>query len=78
MPDAGLNNAMDMQVAVLECAVSLAVFPGVTSAICSQYNEASVAPCHPHSRFGRFYGPAFTCKITDDVFLVQPRCSSLP
>lgn len=46
-------------VAVLECAVSLAVFPGVTSAICSQYNEASVAPCHPHSRFGRFYGDLF-------------------
>lgn len=45
-----------MQIAVVESTVTLTVFPGVTSAVCSEHNAATTAPCHPFSRRGRLYG----------------------
>lgn len=37
----------------------MATFPGVTSAVCSQFNEATVAPCKPTTSAGRFFGDLF-------------------
>lgn len=34
---------------------------GITSAICSQWNHATVAPCHPHTAVGRLSGILWPC-----------------
>ncbi|CAL8462533.1 g2066 [Coccomyxa elongata] len=46
-------------VCVLVLLVTSAAFPGVTSAMCSRYNRASVAPCNTYSSRGRFFGDLF-------------------
>jgi hypothetical protein len=40
----------------LDFLVTLAVFPGVASAICPSQNEARTPPCTPHPHAGRLYG----------------------
>ncbi len=37
---------------------------GITSAICSQWNHATVAPCHPHTAVGRLSGILRPCSGT--------------
>ncbi|KAK9906501.1 hypothetical protein WJX75_002983 [Coccomyxa subellipsoidea] len=46
-------------VCILVLLVTSAAFPGVTSAMCSRWNKASVAPCDPYSSRGRFFGDLF-------------------
>lgn len=36
--------------------VTLAVFPGIASSVCSRHSTASAPPCTPHPAAGRFYG----------------------
>jgi hypothetical protein len=40
----------------LDFLVTLAVFPGVASAICPSQNEAGAPPCTPRPHAGRLYG----------------------
>lgn len=44
------------------CNIALKQFvppAGITSAICSQWNHAHVAPCRPHTKMGRLSGLSF-------------------
>ena len=47
-------------VLALDFAFTIAVFPSVTSAICSVHNPAQRSPCFPHAPSGRLAGnPSF-------------------
>ena len=43
-------------VLALDFAFTIAVFPSVTSAICSVHNPAQRSPCFPHAPSGRLAG----------------------
>ena len=45
-----------MQVIASSCVLTMSVFPGVTSYICSVRNLAVVAPCHSTTLDGRLFG----------------------
>ncbi|EIE23913.1 hypothetical protein COCSUDRAFT_62444 [Coccomyxa subellipsoidea C-169] len=46
-------------VCILVLLVTSAAFPGVTSAMCSRWNKADIAPCESYSSKGRFFGDLF-------------------
>lgn len=52
--------------------VTLAVFPGIASSVCSQHSTAAAPPCTPHPPAGRFYGACVCpCSLSPDNVLTS-------